>query len=136
MKYKLLFLGRHGQGWHNVAEAFYGTPAWDDDWSKLNGNGTITWGPDAQLTPLGVEQAKNATAAWKEELLAGIPEPEVLYSSPLSRAAETAKITFDWWFSNKEKGKILEVGRSNSSEAQSFDRCLLGTPRGDGRTHL
>lgn len=26
---KVLFLGRHGQGWHNVAEAKYGTHAWD-----------------------------------------------------------------------------------------------------------
>lgn len=27
--YKVLFLGRHGDGDHNVAEAFYGTAAWD-----------------------------------------------------------------------------------------------------------
>jgi hypothetical protein len=27
--FKVLFLGRHGQGWHNVAEAKYGTKAWD-----------------------------------------------------------------------------------------------------------
>jgi len=27
--YKVLFLGRHGQGYHNVAEEFYGTEAWD-----------------------------------------------------------------------------------------------------------
>ena len=27
--YKVLFLGRHGQGWHNVAESKYGTPEWD-----------------------------------------------------------------------------------------------------------
>jgi hypothetical protein len=27
--YKVLFLGRHGQGWHNVAETKYGTKAWD-----------------------------------------------------------------------------------------------------------
>jgi len=26
---KVLWLGRHGQGWHNVAEAKYGTKAWD-----------------------------------------------------------------------------------------------------------
>jgi hypothetical protein len=28
-QYKLLYMGRHGEGYHNVAEAFYGTPAWD-----------------------------------------------------------------------------------------------------------
>ncbi|KAJ9355533.1 hypothetical protein DTO027B9_3988 [Paecilomyces variotii] len=27
--YKVLFLGRHGEGYHNVAESFYGTEAWD-----------------------------------------------------------------------------------------------------------
>lgn len=27
--YKLLYLGRHGEGYHNVAEAFYGTELWD-----------------------------------------------------------------------------------------------------------
>lgn len=28
-KFKLLVLGRHGQGYHNVAESYYGTPAWN-----------------------------------------------------------------------------------------------------------
>lgn len=27
--YKILFMGRHGEGWHNAAESFYGTPAWN-----------------------------------------------------------------------------------------------------------
>jgi hypothetical protein len=27
--YKVLFLGRHGEGYHNVAETYYGTPAWN-----------------------------------------------------------------------------------------------------------
>lgn len=29
VEYKLLYMGRHGQGFHNIAEALYGTPAWD-----------------------------------------------------------------------------------------------------------
>ncbi|OXV06394.1 hypothetical protein Egran_05838 [Elaphomyces granulatus] len=29
IQYKVLFLGRHGEGWHNAAESFYGTPAWN-----------------------------------------------------------------------------------------------------------
>jgi hypothetical protein len=28
-QYKLLYFGRHGEGEHNVAEAKYGTEAWD-----------------------------------------------------------------------------------------------------------
>lgn len=29
VRYKVLFLGRHGEGVHNVAEKRYGTKAWD-----------------------------------------------------------------------------------------------------------
>jgi len=29
VQYKVLYMGRHGEGYHNVAEAYYGTPAWD-----------------------------------------------------------------------------------------------------------
>lgn len=29
VRYKVLFLGRHGEGVHNVAERRYGTAAWD-----------------------------------------------------------------------------------------------------------
>ena len=28
-QYKVLFMGRHGEGYHNVAESYYGTPAWN-----------------------------------------------------------------------------------------------------------
>ncbi|KZW00321.1 phosphoglycerate mutase [Exidia glandulosa HHB12029] len=107
-QYKLLFLGRHGEGWHNVAEAFYGTPAWDETWSKLDGNGTIVWGPDAQLTPLGEAQAANVTLLWEKELQAGIPIPEILYSSPMSRAAKTARISFEWLWKTGKRALILE----------------------------
>jgi hypothetical protein len=31
----VLFLGRHGEGYHNVAEAKYGTAAWDVRISSL-----------------------------------------------------------------------------------------------------
>lgn len=27
--YRLLYLGRHGQGYHNVGQMFYGDAAWD-----------------------------------------------------------------------------------------------------------
>jgi hypothetical protein len=27
--YKVLFMGRHGEGFHNAAETYYGTPAWN-----------------------------------------------------------------------------------------------------------
>jgi len=91
---KVFFLGRHGEGYHNVAEAKYGTPAWDDYWSKLDGDGTIVWGPDALLTPLGVQQAEAAHDKWSNEIPSGIPVPTVFYSSPLTRATGTLVLTW------------------------------------------
>ncbi|GAA5850180.1 hypothetical protein JCM8547_001032 [Rhodosporidiobolus lusitaniae] len=92
---KVLFLARHGQGYHNVAESKYGTPAWNSYWSKLDGDGEITWGPDALLTPLGENQARAVNRAWKEQRDDDAPLPTSLYSSPLSRAASTLKITWE-----------------------------------------
>ncbi|SCV16800.1 related to Probable phosphomutase PMU1 [Nakaseomyces glabratus] len=36
--YKLLVLARHGEGYHNAAEARYGEKAWNEYWSKLEGD--------------------------------------------------------------------------------------------------
>ncbi|KAF2842096.1 phosphoglycerate mutase family protein [Patellaria atrata CBS 101060] len=94
LQYKVLFMGRHGEGYHNVAESFYGTPAWDCYWSLLDGNGTVEWA-DARITEKGVAQALVAHAFWKEALAnKGIPAPESYYTSPLVRCLETAKLTF------------------------------------------
>ncbi|GAA5877258.1 hypothetical protein JCM16303_006217 [Sporobolomyces ruberrimus] len=92
--YKVFFVARHGQGWHNVAESQYGSEAWNNHWSMEYGDGNITWGPDPELTPLGREQAKAVNRAWKKEIQAGVPLPSRLYSSPLSRAALTLDITW------------------------------------------
>ncbi|KIJ31716.1 hypothetical protein M422DRAFT_36152 [Sphaerobolus stellatus SS14] len=103
--YKVLFLGRHGQGFHNTVESIYGTEEWNRKWARLNGDGNIVWGPDPKLTELGIEQAKTAHNAWIEELKAGIPLPESLYSSPFNRAIHTALITFDGILINMPEGQ-------------------------------
>ncbi|KXL43201.1 hypothetical protein M433DRAFT_59692 [Acidomyces richmondensis BFW] len=92
--YKLIYLGRHGEGYHNVAEAYYGTAAWDDYWSKLDGNGSISWS-DAHLTDTGQEQAREASIFFGQQFAwAKMPEPERYYSSPLWRCLQTADLTF------------------------------------------
>ncbi|KAI9780676.1 MAG: hypothetical protein M1839_006617 [Geoglossum umbratile] len=89
VQYKVLYLGRHGEGYHNVAESHYGTHDWD-----LDGNGTIVWA-DAHLTANGIKQAQNVNAFWKKEIaIEKIPVPERYYTSPLSRCLATANITF------------------------------------------
>ncbi|KAK4541504.1 hypothetical protein LTR36_007950 [Oleoguttula mirabilis] len=92
--YKVIYMGRHGEGYHNVAEAFYGTKAWDDYWSKLDGNGTAFWS-DAHLTAIGKEQALEAHTFFGEQLAwAKMPAPERYYVSPLFRCLQTANLTF------------------------------------------
>jgi len=107
--YKFFILTRHGQGYHNVAELKYGTIAWDEHWSKLNGVGETIWGPDPQLTPLGIEQAHRIQDMWKTESLSGLPPPHKIYCSPLTRALHTCNIMLDDVFqSNHAPVTIVE----------------------------
>ena len=92
--YRLLFLGRHGQGYHNVGESYYGTAMWDCYWSTLDGNKTVTWF-DAKLTEIGKGQAGEARDFWKQMIQEqSMKTPDSFWVSPLDRAIETANITF------------------------------------------
>lgn len=99
--YKVLFMGRHGEGDHNVAEAYYGTPAWNCYWAQQDGNTNdtaattpIVWN-DAHLTPVGAGQATRAHDAWAAQLATQKqPAPQRYYVSPLTRCLQTAKLTF------------------------------------------
>lgn len=94
VKYKLLYMGRHGEGYHNAAESYYGTPAWNCYYSIRDGNGTVVWA-DAHLTPNGVAQAQIANRFWANEIaVQKIPTPQSYYTSPLTRCLVTANITF------------------------------------------
>ncbi|KAF8998679.1 histidine phosphatase superfamily [Cyathus striatus] len=95
ISYKAFIFARHGQGFHNVAEAKYGTLAWDEYWSKLNGDGDLVWGPDPKLTEVGEGQAALIRQGWETELAFDIPLPDKLYCSPFSRALKTCEIQFE-----------------------------------------
>ncbi|ORY22492.1 histidine phosphatase superfamily [Naematelia encephala] len=92
VQYKVFFLGRHGQGWHNFGASKYGVDPWEEKWTFLNGDGEITWGPDPDLTPLGVSQARAIQACWKSQLPFNPPikasEMHWLVS-PLTRTGQT-----------------------------------------------
>ena len=94
-EYKLLYMGRHGDGYHNDAQAYYGTPAWNCFYSELDGNSTVTWS-DAHLSPLGVTQALAVNEFWASEIKnQKIPTPQSYYTSPLTRCLQTANYTFN-----------------------------------------
>ncbi|GAA5994981.1 putative phosphomutase [Rhodotorula paludigena] len=119
--YKVFYLARHGEGWHNVGEREHGTEAWNSYWSMLNGDGNITWGPDPLLTPTGVAQARRNTDAWAIEAAAGAPLPQRLYSSPLSRAMSTLDIT--WHDLLLKEGKAIPLVRENLREVLGVHTC-------------
>lgn len=92
--YKLLYLGRHGQGVHNVAEQRYGREEWDRHYASLEGDSNGPWS-DAHLTKTGTKQALAVHKFWKRQLIeAKTPAPEKYYTSPLYRCLETANLTF------------------------------------------
>ncbi|KAL8283657.1 hypothetical protein RQP46_005452 [Phenoliferia psychrophenolica] len=94
--YKLLWCARHAQGFHNMAEAKYGTPLWESHWAKLTTDGELVWGPDPNLSPTGEAQVERAHQAWKALLAkgTGVPLPRSLYCSPMRRAARTLTVTW------------------------------------------
>lgn len=115
--YKLLFVARHGQGYHNLAIEIYGEKAWDDYWSLLNGDGNIVWGPDPDLTPLGIEQAKRNNIAWKKQIKSkNAPVPDIFFVSPFTRAVDTAKFT---WMGIKPKSLTFESSLTQNSNKNS-----------------
>jgi len=95
--YHILYLARHGQGYHNLAESYYGARAWDCYWAQLEGDpdSSITWA-DAHLSKLGQQQARAQSRFWTHQLEAGkMPSPSTWFVSPMERTCRTAEITFE-----------------------------------------
>ena len=64
---------------------------------------------DPELTQLGEQQARDACSAWETERRFGVPVPERLYTSPLTRAIRTNQITFDDTVVSGLERTIMEV---------------------------
>ncbi|OLN86611.1 putative phosphoglycerate mutase-like protein 1 [Colletotrichum chlorophyti] len=94
VEYKVLYLTRHGLGFHNVQAAKVGTAEWDRYWSHLEGDGVVTW-LDAELVDTGIRQAEDLNAFWSEATaVQKVPFPESFYTSPLRRCLKTCKLAF------------------------------------------
>lgn len=105
--YKVLFLGRHGQGYHNLANLKYGEKAWNEYWLKICGDGEIVWAPDPELTELGNAQAKDNYHQFKIELADGLQVPSKWYSSPFRRSVDTLIGTWDEIVDLKAVGPLI-----------------------------
>lgn len=125
-QYKILYLARHGQGYHNLAHTKYGDDAWNEYWSKLNGDGEIVWGPDALLTDLGILQAKDNNQTWKLEQINNESKnkdliiPTRFYVSPLSRSIDTLYHTWNDIVDLKSLGPYIQ---ENWRETMGVHTC-------------
>ncbi|KAG7665707.1 uncharacterized protein J8A68_000727 [[Candida] subhashii] len=125
-QYKILYLARHGQGYHNLAHTKYGDDAWNEYWSKLNGDGEIVWGPDALLTDLGISQAKDNNQTWKSEQINNESKnkdliiPTRFYVSPLSRSIDTLYHTWNDIVDLKSLGPYIQ---ENWRETMGVHTC-------------
>ncbi|EGW30933.1 uncharacterized protein SPAPADRAFT_56876 [Spathaspora passalidarum NRRL Y-27907] len=93
--YKLVFLARHGQGYHNVIVQKYGVAAWNEKYHAMTTDGELTWAPDPQLTETGIKQAQENNQLWKQEIRLGAPIPSKFFVSPMQRSSNTCVITWD-----------------------------------------
>lgn len=110
------------QGYHNAAESYFGTPAWNCYWSEKDGNGTITWA-DAHLTPKGISQAKDVNTFWKKLLtIEKISAPQTYYTSPLFRCLDTARLTFSG-LPLPKKNPFVPTIKENFREGISAHTC-------------
>lgn len=130
VRYKVLFLGRHGQGYHNLAIEIYGQTEWDNYWSKLNGDGNIVWGPDPELTPLGSEQAKRNNIAWKKQIDKHIPLPQSFYVSPFTRATDTYHLTWNDIKVLNKKSRDRDMTRDMTSASYASTSSHVDTSSG------
>ncbi|ODV82191.1 phosphoglycerate mutase-like protein [Suhomyces tanzawaensis NRRL Y-17324] len=123
--YKVLFLARHGQGWHNIALQKYPKEEWFAKWRFLGTDNEITWGPDAELTELGVKQADENCVAWNNQLREGAPFPTKFYVSPLLRSIKTLERTW------KDQSIPLPVVLENLRETIGVHLCHQRAPKSD-----
>ncbi|KAH6842055.1 phosphoglycerate mutase [Alternaria alternata] len=92
--YKVLYLTRHGLGFHNSFESEVGRDAWNSHWSHLDGDGKVIWA-DSQLNAVGIKQAEELGRFWSDAVSnEGIPLPGTLYTSPLARCLNTTRLAF------------------------------------------
>ena len=139
-RYKVVFFGRHGQGYHNAAERFYGMHDWECYWAMQGTNGTHTWGPDAKLTPNGISEAEQTSKVWRKQISFGAPVPERHFVSPLSRSILTMETTwgdvYGWDTATSGKGSRLAGVPSTEPVVKEILRETLSLHYSDHRSSL
>ncbi|KAG5978888.1 hypothetical protein E4U55_005815 [Claviceps digitariae] len=128
--YKVLYLTRHGSGYHNQKHAEVGTKAWNrqDYWSLLDGDGESTWF-DAFLNETGIQQVKELGQFWLDAVQNdGLPLPQTLYTSPLARCLQTTDHVFSELM-KVNNAPFQPIVKENIRERFSLHTCDFRRPR-------
>lgn len=124
--YKLFFLGRHGQGFHNLANLKYGEKEWNRHWLRVCGDDEMTWAPDPELTELGLSQAKDNHHQVGIELKDSMKLPTKWYSSPFRRSIDTLIGT---WQGHVEIKQVSPLIKEDFRETIGIHICDKRSPR-------
>lgn len=109
--YKLFFLARHGEGYHNIAGDGYPEKNWTCYWSIQDGNSTMEW-YDALLTDNGHDQINTLSDSWKSQLYTNnAPLPQSYYVSPMRRCLQTYNYTWSSILNDTKVPLIKEFAR-------------------------
>ncbi|KAI1856839.1 hypothetical protein JX265_011480 [Neoarthrinium moseri] len=120
--YKVLFVVRHGLGVHNIVMEEVGSPAWNNYWSHLDGDGEVIWA-DAPLVDAGIAQAEELAQFWVDGVKNdGMPLPGSLYTSPLVRCLETTKLVYTPVF-NSHGRKVRPIVKELLRELLTDHTC-------------
>lgn len=94
VRYKVLYLTRHGLGYHNQKHTEVGTQEWEEKWALKDGDGVNTWF-DSFLTPAGEQQARDLSKLWETLTTEdNVPFPQSFYTSPMARCLQTTELAF------------------------------------------
>lgn len=93
---------------------------------------TVPKGPDPLLTTEGQQQVRRTRDAWVKQLEDRVPLPQVIYSSPLRRAIDTAELT--WNGASLAKGISRKVRISLDRVCPKLRRLGQGKHERDDRS--
>ncbi|CDR46727.1 CYFA0S25e01420g1_1 [Cyberlindnera fabianii] len=114
--YKLLFLARHGEAWHNVVKDQVGD-VWSTVGTQDTYNDIILF--DDDLTSTGIDQATQLGHSWKQLIESDNgAKPQSFYVSPLQRTCHTFQLTWG----DSQDGVIVEDLRERYGVYTSYER--------------
>lgn len=127
--YKLFFLARHGEGFHNIAPGLYNSSEWTCKLQQQNGNDQMEW-YDAMLTSEGHQQINELSVFWHQQIKDSAPKPQSFYVSPLRRTLQTFNSTWNNIIDNETVPVIKEFARETfgiGTESKRHSKQYIAT---------